>query len=159
MNIGKIKMSQTKKELIALGIFFISLFFIGLLIFNVIDKEIIIVINDTEQAVISQPFSLIQVLALMILAVIASISLFYYLEKLNFKKGINQKQKTILSTLEGDEKKVYDFLLQKGEILQKDLVYELGLSKAKVSRILDKLERKEILKRYSYGFSNKVKLN
>jgi uncharacterized membrane protein len=95
----------------------------------------------------------------MFLTLIGTVSIVYYLREIFSKKTITNKQKIVLNTLEGEEKKVYDYLIAKGGIMQRDLVYELKFSKAKVSRILDKLESKNLIKKYSYGFSNKIKLN
>ena len=53
---------------------------------------------------------------------------------------------------------VRELILEKGECLQKDLIYELGFAKAKVTRVLDRLEQKKIIVRISYGKTNKVKV-
>jgi len=51
----------------------------------------------------------------------------------------------------------YDEEFDDENCLQKDLVYELGISKASVTRILDKLSDKNIVERVSYGKTNKVR--
>ncbi len=64
-----------------------------------------------------------------------------------------------LGKLSGDEYKVYKEIFDsEGEILQRELPERLGFYKAKVTRILDKLERKGLVERKSYGVTNKVVL-
>ena len=58
----------------------------------------------------------------------------------------------------GDVKNVFMYLIEKGEYLQKDLVYELELTMAKVIRIFDTLEEKELVKLISYGKTNIIVL-
>jgi uncharacterized membrane protein len=148
-----------KLENISIGVFFISIFLIGIILFSAINEKIIIKLEDNTEIIGNSPFGLTQVLALMFLTFLGTISIAYYLRENLSKKNLTDRQKTTLNALEGDEKQVYEYLTKKGEIMQKDLVYELKFSKAKVSRILDKLESKNLVKKYSYGFSNKVKLN
>jgi uncharacterized membrane protein len=148
-----------KLENISIGVFFISIFLIGIILFSSINEKIIIKLEDNTEIIGNSPFGLTQVLALMFLTFLATISIFYYLRETLSKKNLTDRQKISLNALEGDEKQVYEYLLKKEEAMQKDLVYELKFSKAKVSRILDKLESKNLIKRYSYGFSNKIKLN
>ncbi|WP_407282415.1 hypothetical protein V7O61_06170 [Methanolobus sp. WCC1] len=66
------------------------------------------------------------------------------------------KKKVITDVLQGDEKELYLIVCEKKEILQSELVLESGLSKVKVSRLLQKLERKSLLVRRPYGNTNKV---
>lgn len=66
------------------------------------------------------------------------------------------KRKIASDLLEGDEKKLYLIVYEKKQILQSELVLESGLSKVKVSRLLQKLENKSLLVRKPYGNTNKV---
>ncbi|WP_321428815.1 hypothetical protein [uncultured Methanolobus sp.] len=68
------------------------------------------------------------------------------------------KKKIAVDILQGDEKELYLIVCEKKEILQSELVLESGLSKVKVSRLLQKLERKSLLVRRPYGNTNKVML-
>ena len=70
------------------------------------------------------------------------------------------KKKVIdLSSLPGEEKKIYDLLtLKEGSMYQSDLIKETGLSKVKISRILDKMEGKGIVDRKRRGMTNVVVL-
>lgn len=64
-----------------------------------------------------------------------------------------------LSELEGDEHAVYKLILEEeGAVLQKALPAKAGFSKAKVSRVLDRLEQKGLVERKSYGVTNNVVL-
>jgi len=56
-----------------------------------------------------------------------------------------------------EEKTIIDELKKAGgEITQKELVNKTGLSKVKVHRVLNKLESKKMIKRYSYGMTKKI---
>ncbi|MDD4497721.1 MAG: hypothetical protein PHV51_06180 [Methanosarcinaceae archaeon] len=68
------------------------------------------------------------------------------------------KKKVALEILQGDEKALFVIISEKEEILQSDLVLESGFSKVKVSRVLQKLERKFLVKRKPFGNTNKVML-
>ncbi|MHC1756506.1 MAG: helix-turn-helix transcriptional regulator [Methanosarcina sp.] len=74
---------------------------------------------------------------------------------LPFNKA-EHKRKIASDILEGDEKKIYLIVYEKKQILQSELVLESGLSKVKVSRLLQKLENKSLLLRKPYGNTNKV---
>lgn len=69
-----------------------------------------------------------------------------------------QKKKIAADILQGDEKQLYLIVCERKEILQSELVLESGLSKVKVSRLLQKLEHKSLLVRKPYGNTNKVML-
>lgn len=63
------------------------------------------------------------------------------------------------SRLKDDERRLYDIIAERGgEVLQRDLVATGEFSKAKVTRLLDKLEGKELIKRERHGMTNMVKL-
>lgn len=65
----------------------------------------------------------------------------------------------ILRALEGDEKKAVSIMMENGgDILQNELVNSLDFSKAKVSRILMKLERRGIVTKNKYGLTNRISL-
>lgn len=64
-----------------------------------------------------------------------------------------------LSKLDGDEQRIYDIIKAKnGSAYQTDLLRETGFSKVKVTRLLDKLETKDILERKRRGMTNIVVL-
>ncbi len=71
-----------------------------------------------------------------------------------------EAQKLAIKLLSGDERKMFRRIVEGGgEVLQKDLVAEGKFSKAKVTRLLDKLERKDLIVRSRYGSTNKVRVS
>ena|SRR3989338_1615755 len=78
----------------------------------------------------------------------------------SFSKEPKKEFKDIdLSKLDGDEKRIYEIIREKGgSVYQTDLLKETGLSKVKVTRLLDKLETKDILERKRRGMTNIVVL-
>lgn len=59
--------------------------------------------------------------------------------------------------LDEDEQRVYDLVVARsGDVPQGDLVPLSGFSKAKLSRVLDRLERKGLLLRLRRGMGNRV---
>ncbi|MBI4017655.1 MAG: winged helix-turn-helix transcriptional regulator [Candidatus Aenigmarchaeota archaeon] len=81
---------------------------------------------------------------------------------LSFPQGGQEeaKFKTVdTGKLDGIERKIYDTLLKSnGSVHQADLVRETGLSKVRVTRILDKMEFSGVLERRRRGMSNIVVL-
>ncbi len=68
-------------------------------------------------------------------------------------------QRLAIKLLSGDERKMFRRIVDGGgEVLQRDLVAEGTFSKAKVTRVLDKLERKGLILRERYGSTNKVRV-
>jgi uncharacterized membrane protein len=64
-----------------------------------------------------------------------------------------------IKTLQDDEKKVLRIINEgEGFILQGDLIEKSGYSKVKVSRILDRLEAKNLVERRRRGMSNVILL-
>ena len=151
---------MNKKETISLGLFLVSILLIGFILFSGINKEVTIKMENgkTFQSEIPANFSAPITLFLMILTGIASLSFYYYISDFSKKATLTNKQRLSVNMLEGDMKKIYLHILEKDECLQKDLVYELELPKTKVTRILDKLEEKKLIRRVSYGNTNKVVL-
>jgi uncharacterized membrane protein len=65
-----------------------------------------------------------------------------------------------LRLLDGDKRRIFEEIVEaKGEILQSELHTKTGFSKAKITRILDYLEVKDLIVRKSYGMTNKIVLN
>ena len=64
-----------------------------------------------------------------------------------------------LKQLVGDEYTVYKMILGAGgEMLQKRICEETGFSSVKTTRVLDRLEQRNLIERKSYGVTNKVVL-
>lgn len=81
--------------------------------------------------------------------------------RLTEKESVEKKQKIkkIVKSLKGEEKTIYDIIVNSdGAAFQTDLIEKTGFSKVKVSRILDKLETKGIVERRRRGMSNIVVL-
>ncbi len=79
-------------------------------------------------------------------------------EPLLSSAGLKKKEVDI-SALTNEEKKIYELLtLKEGSLYQSDLIKETGLSKVKISRILDKMEGREIIERKRRGMTNIVLL-
>src|SRR3989338_7898516 len=65
-----------------------------------------------------------------------------------------------VSTLDEEEKKIYGLIkLKEGSMYQSDLIKETGLTKVRISRILDKLEGRGIIERKRRGMTNIVVLH
>lgn len=74
-------------------------------------------------------------------------------------KTIQEQYARITPLLKTDEKKVFSEIINaKGEILQNKLVVQTKLSKVKITRILANLQRKDMITKERYGFTNKIKL-
>ncbi len=66
---------------------------------------------------------------------------------------------TLVKLLEEDERRMYlEIRSHGGEMLQRDLVALGMFSKAKVTRVLDKLEAKGLVVREAHGMTNRVRL-
>lgn len=72
----------------------------------------------------------------------------------------DEMQKLAIRLLSGDERKMFRRIVDEGgEVLQKDLVAVGIFSKAKVTRLLDKLERKGLIVRERYGATNRIRIS
>ncbi len=80
-------------------------------------------------------------------------------ERVIIRKIKQRRKKLDLGNLDKDEKMVVDFLL-KGEkaVFQADLMEKLEIGKVKTTRLLDKLESKQIIERKRRGMNNIVVL-
>ncbi|MCK4531450.1 MAG: MarR family transcriptional regulator [Candidatus Aenigmarchaeota archaeon] len=74
-------------------------------------------------------------------------------------EGNKRKWESVLKTLTGDERGIYDKIVaSEGVIFQSELVEQTGFPKAKVSRVLDKMEARGLLERKRRGMTNAVVL-
>ncbi|NOR85195.1 hypothetical protein GQ473_03690 [archaeon] len=74
-----------------------------------------------------------------------------------YKSHSAKKTGVVLSVLRDDEKKVLEAIQEKGEnCRQRDIVKITDFSKARVSRLLDDLEKRNIIERIRIGRTNKV---
>lgn len=148
--------TNRRRQIIYMIFLFISLFSISFIFFSNSITQIDVSINDGESEYVEIPamFSITQVIFLIILTFIATGCLI--LSYVDFKKTDKKKQRIVSTILDGDEKILYDIIKEKNVILQKDLVYESGFSKAKVTRTLVKLDNKKLIVRKPWGNTNKI---
>ncbi len=88
------------------------------------------------------------VIASISLAAIVGVILFYRKEKKEIVSGV----------LSADEKKIVSMIEANGEITQKQIVKDTGFSKAKVSKIIRRLEEKGIVEKTPYMATNKLRI-
>jgi len=82
--------------------------------------------------------------------------LYYFRRRAGRGTGV----KRVFSVLKGDERRVIDVILLKGDkCKQRDIVRATDYSKAKVSRIMTELEARGILSRERIGRTNRVVLS
>ncbi len=103
-------------------------------------------------------------LSLSIAGVILVIGLFIMFvkpkEKIIVKTKIEKKKKLDLSGLEEKEKRVIGILQnENGAIFQSTLMEKLEIGKVGITRLLDKLEAKQLIERKRRGMNNIVVLN
>lgn len=80
-------------------------------------------------------------------------------EKIVIKKVKEKKKKLNLKGLDKDEKKIVDLLLKENKAMfQSTLMEKLEIGKVKTTRLLDKLEAKQIVERKRRGMNNIVVL-
>ncbi len=80
-------------------------------------------------------------------------------EKIVIKKIKDKKAKIDFSKLDKDEKKVIDLLLNEGNaVFQASLMEKLEIGKVKTTRLLDKLEAKQLIERKRRGMNNIIVL-
>jgi len=78
-------------------------------------------------------------------------------EQVKSKKIDKAHYRKILSDLEPEERRIMELIIvNDGSIFQSQLVKDLGLTKVKITRILDRLEGKGFLERKRRGMTNVV---
>jgi len=81
-------------------------------------------------------------------------------EKIIIKKVKQKlpKRKYDLSNFKPEEKKVFKFVRENKAIFQSDLIEKTGFGKAKMTRIIDRLEGRDLVERKRRGMTNIVVL-
>lgn len=80
-------------------------------------------------------------------------------EKIVVRKVKEKKKKLKLEGLDKDEKKIVDLLLKEDKaIFQADLMEKLEIGKVKTTRLLDKLEARQLIERKRRGMNNIIVL-
>ena len=78
----------------------------------------------------------------------------------SFLEPTKEKQaswQTSIESLAGDEREIYMLIAgSSGQMLQKDICKTTGFSKAKVSRLIDRLEQRKLAERTNHGITRKV---
>ena len=105
-------------------------------------------------------------LSLAIAGIILIIGLFFIFSKESEKiiiktqtKTVKEKRKINLENLDEEEKKIVKMLEEEnGAIFQRTLMEKLGMGKVGMTRILDKLEGKQVIERKRRGMNNIVVL-
>lgn len=72
------------------------------------------------------------------------------------KKIAQSTIKVDTSKLDSEEKNIYEILKKNNGIYQSDLIKETGLTKVRITRVLDKLESKGIIERRRRGMTNAI---
>jgi hypothetical protein len=149
---------KLRKQIVYMIFLFISLFSIAFIFFsNAITKIDVSIDGGTKEYVeIAAMYSITQVIFLMVLVFVATTCLLLVYIDFNKSDKTIKKRKNIGNLLEGEAKVLYEIIAEKGEILQKDLVFESGFSKVKVTRILRKLSDKQLIIMKPWGNTNKV---
>jgi uncharacterized membrane protein len=151
-------MIMDKKEVVHIILLAFALFSIAYIFFSNAITDVYVTIEDGEPVAIqvTEMYSVMQVLFLMLMTFIATYSFVYLYRDLSRLEDRSKKQKLAGKILEGDELRLYNIIMKKQEWLQKDLVYESRFPKAKVTRLLEKLDRKGLVARKPYGNTNKI---
>ena len=102
-------------------------------------------------------------LSIAIAGIIFAIGLFFVLskenEKIIYKKLKDKTKKISLEGLDKEEKQVINLLQQEnGAMFQSSLMEKLEIGKVKATRLLDKLEAKQLIERKRRGMNNIVVL-
>lgn len=105
-------------------------------------------------------------ISLIIVGVIFIIGLFFIFSKENEKiilktrtRTVKEKRKVNMDNLDSKEKKIVKLLQEEnGAIFQKTLMEKLEMGKVGMTRILDKLEAKQVIERKRRGMNNVVVL-
>ena len=137
------------------------------LIFNMGLKNIVdVTCSHGESCTMFDTIATQTYLSLTIAGVILIIGLFLIFSKESERiivKKVKERvraKKLDLSGLDADEKKVVKLLQgENGAIFQRTLMETLDLGKVKTTRLLDKLEAKQIVERKRRGMNNIVVLN
>ena len=161
-------MRASRKTVVMAVLFAVSVFaLIGKLLGP---TQIQIIIQGETPTVVGQVLSYTQVdvIVISISALILGISGFYLLfsdfieapkvlQTVESVDSLKLDAKFALRILDGDKRKVFSEVIEAGgEITQSDLPARTGFSKAKITRILDYLEKKGLIVRKSHGMTNKV---
>lgn len=116
----------------------------------------------TGQCPMSNDLPLYAYLGFFIALLLGILGVYVILTARGMEREYAEKEKKLaeqVKNLDEDEKKIYEEIYRAdGVVFQADLVKETELPKAKVSRVLDRLENKGLLERRRKGLNNLVLL-
>ncbi|MBU0615643.1 MAG: hypothetical protein KJ601_06125 [Nanoarchaeota archaeon] len=93
--------------------------------------------------------------SMVVLAILGG--LFYFMKDEQDKKEPQKIANKIAADLEGEEKQVMDIVIRNdGSVYQSDIIKDTGFTKVKVSRVLDKLEGRQLIDRKRRGMTNVI---
>lgn len=152
--------------ILSIVVLLVSLFLLFDRIFKPQPIQIVLESGQEVTTQNSEYFSLTEAILLVVCSFLigsTSIYLFYNADRTIFIKSANQdktnKYEHILPLLKEDERKLFLALKEaNGEMLQNKLVIKLNMSKVKVTRLIYRLERKNLIVKERYGLTNKIKL-
>jgi hypothetical protein len=101
-------------------------------------------------------FSSFDVVFFIITAWLGGMSFLYIIKFSKEKEMPILKKDVAVNLLEGDEKLLFQKVVDVDMILQRDLILKTGFSEPKVSRLLDRLERKGLIVRQRNGMGNRI---
>ena len=156
------------KIIMAIVVLIASLFFLFDQLFTPVPIQIILETGIEVTTATAEYFSLVTVLVLISSSFLIgslSVVLFYssntkeVIRSLRKQERPEKRYEMVLPLLKGDERPVFIQLLKAGgQALQNKLVLDSGLSKVKITRVLNSLERKHLIIKERHGLTNKIKL-
>lgn len=137
-----------------------SLFALSFLLFSNTVTSVTLSLGAGEPLVAKVPrmFSVSHVLFIIAITAVATASFIRLADSIRASERVEGKQDIALRALHGDERRLYQLVMQRGEWVQKDLVYESQMPKSKVTRLLDRLEQKGLVEKRPFGNTNKVRV-
>lgn len=148
------------KQLLALIIVMLSAVTLTIKLFTPAYIQVIIEGNSTIIREIPNLYTRQDIATVLIFSFILGFCTAYLISQRNVSEVGSKVEKLditkTIKSLREDELKVYMLIKDEGLIYQNEIVKKTGFSKAKVSRILDKLEAIGIVERKRRGMSNIV---
>ena len=102
-------------------------------------------------------FPVTSIYLLIIISILLAYGLYLIFSSKESEKVSESKNKEFektISMLKGDEKKIYEILIENDALFQSEIIEKTSLNKVKISRILDKLEGRGLVERKRRGLSN-----
>lgn len=87
---------------------------------------------------------------------IAAIAIFVIIAV--YMHNTKKTAKVMEGTLDEDDRKIFDYIKEKNEVTQDDVVHFTGFSKSKVSKLIRRLEEHKMIEKEPYKKTNKLKL-